>query len=118
MRVEEARQGPSLRASRDREKRCTSRACFLAVRQLESFHYCRRRPLVVCSPHVPQSFTGSRSVLLHAHAEPNMKIRIAAALFIFLLINSGYIAAYPAASLRSEERRVGKECRSRWSPYP
>ena len=25
------------------------------------------------------------------------------------------IAAY--SSLRSEERRVGKECRSRWSPY-
>ena len=23
----------------------------------------------------------------------------------------------PAAGLRSEERRVGKECRSRWSPY-
>ena len=22
-----------------------------------------------------------------------------------------------AAGLRSEERRVGKECRSRWSPY-
>ena len=22
-----------------------------------------------------------------------------------------------AASMRSEERRVGKECRSRWSPY-
>ena len=22
-----------------------------------------------------------------------------------------------AGSLRSEERRVGKECRSRWSPY-
>src|SRR5688572_31982144 len=26
-------------------------------------------------------------------------------------------AARLAASLRSEERRVGKECRSRWSPY-
>ena len=25
-------------------------------------------------------------------------------------------AAYPTAD-RSEERRVGKECRSRWSPY-
>ena len=25
---------------------------------------------------------------------------------------------YPLAKLRSEERRVGKECRSRWSPYP
>ena len=23
----------------------------------------------------------------------------------------------PAVTLRSEERRVGKECRSRWSPY-
>src|SRR5690242_3357561 len=25
---------------------------------------------------------------------------------------------YFSSSLRSEERRVGKECRSRWSPYP
>ena len=24
---------------------------------------------------------------------------------------------YQALALRSEERRVGKECRSRWSPY-
>ena len=23
----------------------------------------------------------------------------------------------PARAVRSEERRVGKECRSRWSPY-
>ena len=27
------------------------------------------------------------------------------------------IAALPRYDLRSEERRVGKECRSRWSPY-
>src|SRR2546429_5898034 len=26
--------------------------------------------------------------------------------------------ALPASAGRSEERRVGKECRSRWSPYP
>ena len=26
-------------------------------------------------------------------------------------------AAFPLSSRRSEERRVGKECRSRWSPY-
>ena len=25
--------------------------------------------------------------------------------------------AYPGSRNRSEERRVGKECRSRWSPY-
>ena len=27
------------------------------------------------------------------------------------------IASLEAARARSEERRVGKECRSRWSPY-
>src|SRR3982750_4578897 len=27
------------------------------------------------------------------------------------------LAAAPFSPLRSEERRVGKECRSRWSPY-
>ena len=34
-------------------------------------------------------------------------------------MNARYLpghALYPARS-RSEERRVGKECRSRWSPY-
>ena len=28
-----------------------------------------------------------------------------------------YIVSIDAGSSRSEERRVGKECRSRWSPY-
>ena len=28
-----------------------------------------------------------------------------------------YIAAHKGHEARSEERRVGKECRSRWSPY-
>ena len=27
------------------------------------------------------------------------------------------LGIYPANGVRSEERRVGKECRSRWSPY-
>ena len=27
------------------------------------------------------------------------------------------VSIYPIARSRSEERRVGKECRSRWSPY-
>ena len=27
------------------------------------------------------------------------------------------VSQYDATILRSEERRVGKECRSRWSPY-
>src|SRR3712207_8755042 len=29
----------------------------------------------------------------------------------------GIAALITSAGLRSEERRVGKECRSRWSPY-
>ena len=38
----------------------------------------------------------------------------------FLGLAKGISAAYAlsdAATIRSEERRVGKECRSRWSPY-
>src|SRR5574344_3101289 len=31
-----------------------------------------------------------------------------------VMVTEGYGGAY---ALRSEERRVGKECRSRWSPY-
>src|SRR3712207_8869124 len=37
-----------------------------------------------------------------------------------LAFAGGYAAVIPAATdqvVRSEERRVGKECRSRWSPY-
>src|SRR2546426_12324781 len=33
------------------------------------------------------------------------------------LRNSGYRVILSNAPTRSEERRVGKECRSRWSPY-
>ena len=36
------------------------------------------------------------------------------------LVKNGYLADVKledAKQLRSEERRVGKECRSRWSPY-
>ena len=33
------------------------------------------------------------------------------------MIEKGLIITGSDAELRSEERRVGKECRSRWSPY-
>src|SRR5690554_7515079 len=32
-------------------------------------------------------------------------------------ITAAALIAKPLRSVRSEERRVGKECRSRWSPY-
>ena len=28
-----------------------------------------------------------------------------------------YVSEFGVGAIRSEERRVGKECRSRWSPY-
>ena len=37
--------------------------------------------------------------------------------FYLLLFVGGIVFSLEAASSRSEERRVGKECRSRWSPY-
>src|SRR5256886_3522725 len=33
------------------------------------------------------------------------------------LVNVGALIDKDAQTFRSEERRVGKECRSRWSPY-
>ena len=37
----------------------------------------------------------------------------------FTMVSCDFLDVVPAekASDRSEERRVGKECRSRWSPY-
>ena len=51
--------------------------------------------------------TGSSVIPVHAHLQP---------------IDDYYLwcdhrAWREAAEIRSEERRVGKECRSRWSPY-
>ena len=48
---------------------------------------------------------------------------IAFVLFVFTFFKmirkneTDYIIVLIIQALRSEERRVGKECRSRWSPY-
>ena len=39
------------------------------------------------------------------------------AMIIILIIAAAISFAVTIIQLRSEERRVGKECRSRWSPY-
>ena len=35
----------------------------------------------------------------------------------YLQVNPSFESVVDIAADRSEERRVGKECRSRWSPY-
>src|SRR2546429_3019437 len=44
---------------------------------------------------------------------------VAAGILGLLFAHKYFFRAFPEASVnfRSEERRVGKECRSRWSPY-
>ena len=45
-------------------------------------------------------------------------IYVCAAFSVLLLLGIIiYVFAKGARRVRSEERRVGKECRSRWSPY-
>ena len=46
--------------------------------------------------------------------EPGLAIPIFIALIVIGLLGYGI---YMTFGSRSEERRVGKECRSRWSPY-
>ena len=46
-----------------------------------------------------------------------LKKAFAGALAAAMLVCAVAVPAFAAEEVRSEERRVGKECRSRWSPY-
>ena len=46
-----------------------------------------------------------------------LKLRRAEDRIVATAVPMAVPTALPAAAPRSEERRVGKECRSRWSPY-
>ena len=47
-----------------------------------------------------------------------LRIAVLAAIILGILFWTGNaVNLIPVHMLRSEERRVGKECRSRWSPY-
>ena len=48
--------------------------------------------------------------------DPKKKLWIGYAIILAIVILSN-VFLFPALMQRSEERRVGKECRSRWSPY-
>ena len=56
------------------------------------------------------------------------RLKLVSAMLLLSGFSTGYVQAAPHAAAvemhsvqqdnaRSEERRVGKECRSRWSPY-
>src|SRR5690554_2656509 len=55
----------------------------------------------------------SVTMMLFLHLEVKPLMTLTTVLYLSCALISGHLAMM----LRSEERRVGKECRSRWSPY-
>ena len=57
--------------------------------------------------------------LLLKHAVVTCPCNMTPRVFYFLFLPRGRLSQSPLrwSDMRSEERRVGKECRSRWSPY-
>jgi len=60
---------------------------------------------------------GLAAVWLVAELVPAARVRDAALLRHFTDLSGPHVNVLARHLIRSEERRVGKECRSRWSPY-
>src|SRR3712207_9246002 len=58
-----------------------------------------------------------RSVFTHAIGLAGVALLVMSVLRDFVLATAAAFCVGLFAGVRSEERRVGKECRSRWSPY-
>ena len=52
----------------------------------------------------------------HTQFQPGQRVNVLPFFDWILTYNTGAAFSF-LADARSEERRVGKECRSRWSPY-
>src|SRR5260221_4898819 len=82
-----------------------------------------RSPVFKVCPFVPLSWSrsSSRSNLLSKGVDRSMNPRsllLAGVIFIMQIAHAFGEVSYRTVNVdRSEERRVGKECRSRWSPY-
>ena len=66
------------------------------------------------------SNNSSNRLVNPAAREAMDKFKMEAASEVGVNLKNGYngdLTSRQAGSIRSEERRVGKECRSRWSPY-
>ena len=62
--------------------------------------------------------TATNMQLFMTRAYPDEQyIRVWFCVAVLLILTGLSLAVWQAGSTRSEERRVGKECRSRWSPY-
>src|SRR3989454_6632485 len=74
-------------------------------------------PLVVLLA-APLSVVGAMALLLVTRTALNVSSFMGLILLVGLIVKNGIILLdFTRLRMRSEERRVGKECRSRWSPY-
>src|SRR3712207_8033748 len=75
----------------------------------------------VCSSDLLRSVGGSQQALCRgrgpSYYRPQQCSLGGRSLRLLDALASDSLSVQPLASWRSEERRVGKECRSRWSPY-
>src|SRR2546430_16767218 len=98
------------------------RANFTAIQKGDSLWFSVKPPCL-CGERFSSDFTTETQRTTELHRAIRFFLRyimLAATAFMSLLFLSATnpIAAQSSHSLhRSEERRVGKECRSRWSPY-
>ena len=58
-------------------------------------------------------YTDNRRTLSYPEVRTFIKVELCRV----IMENFGEVDAIAGVATRSEERRVGKECRSRWSPY-
>src|SRR5260370_5136127 len=66
---------------------------------------------------IANSILFPRMLLIVGLVSPTLAIAAIPAFAAMMLAGSAAAFILGIASHRSEERRVGKECRSRWSPY-
>src|SRR3712207_9568701 len=80
--------------------------------------WCQAVTTNVPGPRVPLYVLGRRMCSAHAYVPIAGGTRVSIGIFSYLkTMTFGINADFDAFPDRSEERRVGKECRSRWSPY-
>src|SRR5258706_9792346 len=86
-------------------------------------HFCfffssRRRHTILVSDWSSDVCSSDLSLKLHQCGLPReMALELFKPFVINKLIERQIVQNIKSAKKRSEERRVGKECRSRWSPY-
>jgi hypothetical protein len=73
----------------------------------------RRRVVIVLAVGISSLAGATLAVWL---LETYIGVPNASAVYLVAVVATAIVGGAPGA-VRSEERRVGKECRSRWSPY-